>query len=160
MFSACCTNIKNESPKGVQNGAKMDPKSKKLVSANCMCFSPRLEMGLEGCAEEFLGPKIDQAGPKVGPAGPKAGPTSPKVGPTVPKGGQTGATSANLIGLRKVSRPKVCPIFETPDQPPKRPGMLSPRSPPCTLCNRLEPPRAPSRLRCHLPGRPGRLFEG
>ena len=55
-----------------------------------MCFSPRLEMGLEGCAGEFLGPKIDQAGPQVGPAGPKAGPTSPKGGPTGPKGSPTG----------------------------------------------------------------------
>ena len=55
-----------------------------------MGFSPRLEMGLEGCAGEFLEPTIDQAGPKVGPAGPKAGPTSPKGGPTGPKGGPTG----------------------------------------------------------------------
>ena len=55
-----------------------------------MLFSPRLEMGLEGCAGEFLGPTIDQAGPKVGPAGPKAGQTSPKGGPTGPYGGPTG----------------------------------------------------------------------
>ena len=55
-----------------------------------MGFSPCLEMGLEGCAGEFLGPKIDQAGPKVGPAGPKAGPTSPKGGPTDSKGSPTG----------------------------------------------------------------------
>ena len=47
-----------------------------------MCFSPRLEMGFEGCAGEFLGPKTDQAGPQVGPAGPKGGPTGPKGSPT------------------------------------------------------------------------------
>ena len=55
-----------------------------------MCFSPRLEMGFEGCAGESLGPKTDQASPQVGPAGPKGGPTGPKGGPTGPKGGPTG----------------------------------------------------------------------
>ena len=63
-----------------------------------MYFSPRLEMGLEGCAGEFLGPKIDQAGPKVGPAGPKAGPTSPKGGPTGSKGGPTGPKGSPFGG--------------------------------------------------------------
>ena len=82
--------IKNKPQKGSQNGAKMDPKSKKIVSADRMCFSPCLEMGLEGCAGEFPGPKTDQAGLQVGPAGPKAGPTSPKSGPTGPKGGPAG----------------------------------------------------------------------
>ena len=90
LFQRAPKNIKNKAQKGLQNGAKMDPKSRKMVSANRMCFSPRLEMGLEGCAGEFPGPKTDQAGPQVGPAGPKAGPTSPKASPTGPKGGPTG----------------------------------------------------------------------
>ena len=44
-----------------------------------MCFSPRLEMGLEGCAGEFLGLKIDQTGPKGGPTGPKGSATGGKI---------------------------------------------------------------------------------
>ena len=90
LFQRAAKYIKIKTQKGLQNGAKMDPKSRKNVSADCMFFSPRLEMGLEGCAGEFLGPQIDQGGPPVGPAGPKAGPTSPKGGPTGPKGGPTG----------------------------------------------------------------------
>ena len=67
-----------------------------------MCFSPRLEMGLEGCPGEFPGPKTDQAGPQVGPAGPKAGPTSPKGGPISPKGSPTTPKGSPIGG--KVSQ--------------------------------------------------------
>ena len=55
-------------------------------------------MGFEGCAGEFLEPKIDQAGRQVGPAGPKAGPTIPKGGPTGLKGGPTGPKSSPTGG--------------------------------------------------------------
>ena len=60
----------------------MDPKLKKLASPDRMCFSPRLEMGFEGCAGEFPGPTTDQTGPQVGSTGPKGGPTGPKGSPT------------------------------------------------------------------------------
>ena len=66
------------------------PNQTKMVSADCMCFPSRLEMGIEGCAGEFLGPKSNQGNTKVGPAGTKASSTSPKGGPTGPKGSPTG----------------------------------------------------------------------
>ena len=70
-------------------------------------------------------PKSGQLVPKPAQPVPKAAQLVPKAAQLVPKAAQLVAKSANLIGLRKVSRPKVCPIFKTPDQPPKRPGMLS-----------------------------------
>ena len=90
LFQRAPTHIKHKTQKGLQNGARMDPKLRKLTSPDRTCFSQRLEMGFEGCAGEFLGPTTDPAGPQVGPAGPKAGPTNPKGGPTGPKGGSTG----------------------------------------------------------------------
>ena len=69
-------------------------------------------------------PKSGQLVPKPAQPVPKAAQLVPKAAQLVPKAAQLVAKSANLIGLRKVSRPKVCPIFKTPDQPPKRPGML------------------------------------
>ena len=102
----------------------MDPKSRKFASADYMGFSPHLEMGLEGCAGEFLGPKSTKPVPKSGQLVPKPTQPVPKAAQLVPKAAQLVAKSANLIGLRTVSSPKVGPIFKTPDQPPKRPGML------------------------------------
>ena len=69
-------------------------------------------------------PKSGQLVPKPAQPVPKAAQLVLKAAQLVPKAAQLVAKSANLIGLRKVSRPKVCPIFKTPDQPPKRPGML------------------------------------
>ena len=70
-------------------------------------------------------PKSGQLVPKPAQPVPKAAQLVPKAAQLVPKAAQLVAKSANLIGLRTVSRPKVGPIFKTPDQPPKRPGMLS-----------------------------------
>ena len=82
LFQRAPKNIKNKTQQGLQNGARMDPKLRKLTPPDCMCFSHRLEMGFEGCAGEFPGPATNPAGPQVGPAGPKGGPTGPKGNPT------------------------------------------------------------------------------
>ena len=73
-----------------------------------MCFSSRLEMGLEGCPGEFPGPKTDQAG---GPAGPKAGPTSPKGGPIGPKGSSTGPKGNESDGFENSFKAKGWPYI-------------------------------------------------
>ena len=98
LFQRAPKNNKIASQKELQNGAQMNPNRENGCQQTASVFSPRLEMGLEGCAGEFLGPKIDQAGPKVGPAGPKAGPTSPKGGPTGPKGGPIGPKGSQTGG--------------------------------------------------------------
>ena len=85
--------LKNISNIGSKKAPKIEPKSRKSMSAGQTCFSWFLYIGLQGCVlkfPEFPSHKITKTDPKVGPAGPKAGPTSPKGGPTGPKGGPTG----------------------------------------------------------------------
>ena len=109
---------------GLQNGAKMAPKSKKMCQ-QIVCFFLRVwRWVLRGAPENSWGLKPTKPVPKSGQLVPEPAQLVPKAAQLVPKAAQLVAKSANLIGLRKVSRPKVCPIFKTPDQPPKRPGML------------------------------------
>ena len=63
----------------------MDPKSRKLVSADCMGSSPSLEIGLKGCAGKFLGPKSTKPVPKSSQLVPKPAQPVPKAAQLVPK---------------------------------------------------------------------------